>query len=139
MLFEPLDQVPGSRAFVRSAAIEWACMVIFTLELLVRIYIGTVDPCRQLVFDLTMYIDALSVLPFYLEKGYFEANDDTWTSPAILQFLKLLRLLRVLKLLRHYSGWRVLLIALERSWLAIMVLVFAMIMTSTHAGPQTRE
>lgn len=42
---------------------------------------------------------------------------------------QLLRLLRVLKLLRHYSGWRVLTIALERSWHAVTVPVFAMLLT----------
>ena len=41
----------------------------------------------------------------------------------------LLRLMRILKLMRHYSGWRVLTIALERSWRAICVPVFAMLMT----------
>ena len=35
----------------------------------------------------------------------------------------------MLKLLRHYSGWRVLTIALERSWRAVAVPVFAMLLT----------
>ena len=106
---------------------EYVCTTVFTIELAVRIFVGTLDPYRQLLCDVTLYIDAISCVPFYMERATIGSVGDK--ERAFLQFLQLLRLLRVLKLLRHYSGWRVLLIALERSWRAIMVPVFAMIVT----------
>ena len=134
-------------------ATEYVCTTVFTLELLTRVYVGTLDPYRQILCDVTLWIDAASVTPFYVEKLPFFMNGDNYKERAFLQFLQLLRLLRVLKLvshpvhssrlshppslmlssvctqLRHYSGWRVLLIALERSWRAIMVPAFAMLVT----------
>ncbi len=48
----------------------------------------------------------------------------------MLELLELLRLARIFKLLKHYSGWRVLLIALENSWRALMVPGFAMLIVT---------
>ena len=117
---------------------EFACTIVFTIELCVRIVVGTLDPWALIVKDITLYIDLASVTPFYLERALFsgasasagsqDAAGDDNELPVLVQVLQLLRLLRVLKLLRHYSGWRVLTIALERSWRAVAVPVFAMML-----------
>ena len=48
------------------SALEYICTVVFTVELMLRLYVGTLEP-RQLLCDATLFIDALSVLPFYFE------------------------------------------------------------------------
>ena len=111
--------------------VETFCTVVFTLELVIRVYVGTMDPWH--LCDITLFIDFLSVLPWYLD-CWFETDqnidvEQLGTLAIFLQFLQLLRLLRVLKLLRHYSGWRVLLLAVERSGRAIAVPAFAMLVS----------
>ena len=63
--------------------------------------------------------------------GTFGASDD---NVAGVKVLRLLRLLRFLKLLRHYSGWRVLILAVDRSKKAIFVPMFAMLVTTLVLG-----
>ena len=41
---------------------------------------------------------------------------DVGSVTTFLKVLQLLRLLRVLKVFRHYSDWRVLILALNNSW-----------------------
>lgn len=107
-------------------AIEATCTVVFTLELLVRLYVGTLDPMNLICRDFSLFCDFLSVVPWYVETILEVQQIDSITG---LELLQLFRLLRVLKLMRHYSGWRVLIIALERSWRPVMVPVFAMVVT----------
>ena len=116
---------------------EIVCTIVFTVELIVRVYVGTIDPKALILGDVTIFIDAASVLPFYVENiilggvrdSEVRPDQDLQTVIQTLRILQLLRLLRVLKLMRHYSGWRVLTIALERSWRAMGVPVFAMLIT----------
>ena len=113
--------------------LEIFCTAVFTLELVARVYVGTLDPFRMLC-DVTLLVDLTSVLPFYIERGleglgYSQLLEASEYTLQVISILQLLRLLRVFKLLRHYSGWRVLMIAVERSWRAMAVPAFAMAMT----------
>ena len=81
-----------------------------------RVY--AMPTARSLLRDPTFYVDVLSLVPFYLDValalkdgGAFGASDEN--VPGV-KMLRLLRLLRFLKLLRHYSGWRVLILAVDR-------------------------
>ena len=123
-----LSSLPGLRYHPTIRATEWVCTIVFSVELLVRLVAGSLDPWHML--DLTLLIDAASVTPFYLELALLSgsAEGESADTPIFVQLLQLLRLLRVLKLLRHYSGWRVLSIAIHRSWRAVAVPVFAMIL-----------
>jgi hypothetical protein len=117
---------PGVANHAAIQAAEYTCTIVFTAELIVRLIVGTLDPWPLICCDITLFIDAASVAPLYVER-IFGADATHGTGETVfLQMLALLRLLRVLKLLRHYSGWRVLSIALERSWRAIFVPMFAM-------------
>lgn len=72
------------------------------------------------------WVDVIVLVPSYLSLGgvSFEAL------PAFFEVLQLLRLLRTLKLMRMYSGWQVLIIALQNSWRAMLVPGFAMLITT---------
>ena len=111
--------------------LEIFCTAV-TLELVARVYVGTLDPFRMLC-DVTLLVDLTSVLPFPSSGGWkgwdIRSCSTTEYTLQVISILQLLRLLRVFKLLRHYGGWRVLMIAVERSWRAMAVPAFAMAMT----------
>jgi len=112
------------------AITEMVCTGIFTVELLLRIIVGTVDPMNVIVKDIFIWVDALSIVPFYAQLGLrVSTGDPRARLPHYMDALQLFRLMRILKLLRHYSGWRVLLMALSRSGKAIFVPIFAMFLT----------
>ena len=112
------------------AITEMVCTGIFTVELLLRIIVGTVDPINVIVKDIFIWVDALSIVPFYAQLGLrVSSGNPRARLPHYMDALQLFRLMRILKLLRHYSGWRVLLMALSRSGKAIFVPIFAMFLT----------
>ena len=81
----------------------------------------------------------LSLVPFYLDVGLSLATSEKFAGnsgrvPPWVKLLRLLRLLRILKLLRHYSGWRVLILAIARSWRPIFVPMFAIVVTTLILG-----
>jgi hypothetical protein len=84
------------------------------------------------VTDPTFYVDVFSLLPFYIQCGVWISNADS--VPEWAKLLRLLGVLRVLKLLRHYSGWRVLIIAVKRSSRPIFVPMFAILVATLILG-----
>ena len=70
--------------------VEFACVAIFTVEYLLRIFVAQ----RKLSFIFSFYglVDLLAILPFYLTTGL-----DLRT----IRILRLLRLFRILKLVRY--------------------------------------
>lgn len=116
--------------------VEMLCTIVFTCELCLRTALGTLDPVQLILKDPFWWFDVLSVLPFYAEELSGERGCERSPSGCEgnigsgLIFLRLFRLMRVIKLLRHYSGWRVLIMAIENSWRAILVPVFAMMVRS---------
>jgi len=110
--------------------IETVCTCFFTVECLLRTYIATVDVKRMMLGDPNYWIDVMCVVPYYVELGFVASEGwENARMPTALRFLQLLRLLRIIKLFRHYSGWRVLILALQNSWRALIVPCFAMYMT----------
>jgi len=109
--------------------IESVCTTFFTIELVLRTYIATVSPRKMMLEDPTYWIDVLCVVPYYVELVYVAVDGPDAEIWAPLKFLQLLRLLRMIKLFRHYSAVRVLLLALQTSWRALLVPCFAMFMT----------
>ena len=104
--------------------VENVCTVVFTIELAARIFVGTLDVRGLLLCDFCFWIDALVLVPSYA--AWFGMSGD-----GSLRLLKSLKVARTLKLMRMYSGWRVLIIALNSSWRAIIVPGFAMLITTT--------
>jgi hypothetical protein len=109
--------------------LEFVCAGVLTFELMLRTFVGTLNWKRMLLWEWTYWLDVLSLLPFYLDSRCWtsEINDDEL--PDEVRSLELLRLLRILKLVRHYADWRVLMVALQNSWRALLVPTFAMLMT----------
>ena len=122
-------------------AVDLACNVIFTLELAMRLFLSySLQDWRAAWKEVDMYIaiDALSLLPFCLDV-YYTARDGTEIGasdsvPSFVSLLGLLKLLRVFKLLRHYSGWRVLILAFKHSARPVGVPMFAMLVTTLVLG-----
>ena len=113
-----------------SVTIDWieaVCAAIFTCELLLRLFVASSDLRHHLLSDVTYWIDLLCIVPFYTNKLLDLAGVDTKSDEMLaLRLLELLRLARVLKLMRHYPDWRVLIIAINKSWRALLVPGFAM-------------
>lgn len=70
--------------------IETFCIIVFTLEYVLRIYCS--DTKRKFIFSFFGIIDFLAILPFYLAMG---------VDLTSLRALRFLRLFRVLKLMRY--------------------------------------
>ncbi|KAL3932908.1 MAG: hypothetical protein SGPRY_000515 [Prymnesium sp.] len=126
--------------------IETVCNCAFSLEVVIRIvaYSTDYDSFRQLTREPIFYVDVLGVLPFYIQLiSYAIPGSDEYGKSlldceqkeadighsyrSILMLLRLLRGLRLLKLVRHFPGWRVLILALKRCWEALLVPAFFLI------------
>ena len=128
-----LSTVPELASSNEVWAVEISCSVIFTFELLLRLYVATLD-LKTYLLDPTLWVDAIAIVPFYVEVGLRAAGSGSSRQEdggglAVLQFLALMRLLRVFKLLKHYTDGKVLLIALSDSGRALLVPGFAMFMS----------
>ena len=82
------DLKPQTRTILQS--IEVFCVVVFTIEYLLRIYVA--DHKGKFIFSFFGIIDLLAILPFYLSFGIDLRS---------LRALRFFRLFRVLKLVRY--------------------------------------
>jgi len=82
------DLKPQTRNILKS--IELVCVLVFTLEYFLRIYVADNKP--KFIFSFFGIIDFLAILPFYLSFGLDLRS---------LRALRFLRLFRVLKLVRY--------------------------------------
>ncbi len=82
------DLKPQTRSILR--VIETFCVIIFTLEYLLRIYVA--NHKLKFVFSFFGIIDFLAILPFYLSFG---------VDLRSLRALRFLRLFRIFKLVRY--------------------------------------
>jgi len=115
-----LTTVPSFERSESLYALEVACGIIFTIELALRTYVATLDLRNMLLFNPMYWIDVATIIPFYIDI-FMAGGSRSSDGLLVLELLELLRLARIFKLLKHYSGWRVLLIALENSYRALMV------------------
>ncbi len=82
------DLEPTTKKLLR--VIEVFCVVVFTIEYILRIYCS--DEKRKFIFSFFGIIDFLAILPFYLALG---------VDLRSLRALRFLRLFRILKLMRY--------------------------------------
>lgn len=82
------DLKPETKAILH--AIEVFCVVVFTIEYILRIYVADSKP--KFIFSFFGIIDLLAILPFYLSLGLGFSS---------LRALRFLRLFRILKLVRY--------------------------------------
>jgi len=126
-----LSTVEGMEDNMGIMVVEIIANVVFTFELTLRLYAMQAE-LKSLVTDPGFYVDVFSLLPFYVQCGVWISNADS--VPEWAKLLRLLGVLRVLKLLRHYSGWRVLIIAVKRSSRPIFVPMFAILVATLILG-----
>ena len=82
------DLQPLTKTILR--AIEIFCVVVFTIEYILRIYVADSKP--KFIFSFFGLIDLVAILPFYLSFG---------VDLRSLRALRFLRLFRILKLVRY--------------------------------------
>jgi len=87
-----IETIPNLEPEVKSIlyGIEVFCVVIFTIEYVLRIYVADSKP--KFIFSFFGIIDFLAILPFYLTFG---------VDLRSLRALRFLRLFRILKLVRY--------------------------------------
>ena len=127
-----LGTVEGLENNVSIMVVEALCGAVFTAELALRLF--ATPSAKALVLDPTFYVDVISLIPFFITVGGWIGGADSSSLPSEVKLLRLLGVLRVLKLLRHYSGWRVLIIAVKRSWRPVFVPMFAILVTTLILG-----
>lgn len=133
-----MNTVPSMRGTDAMFAIEMTCTGFFTVEVVLRTYCATLNLRKRLLLDANYWMDVLCIVPVYVELAMMDEwhDDDEAESElrAALKFLQLLRLVRLIKLFRHYTDYRVIIIALENSYKALLVPCFAMLMTVAMLG-----
>lgn len=82
------DLEPKTRQIL--SVIEIVCVVIFSIEYLLRIYVS--DKKRKFIFSFYGIVDFLAILPFYLSLG---------VDLRSLRALRFLRLFRIFKMMRY--------------------------------------
>jgi len=129
-----LETTPALEDSAEVWIVELSCTAIFSLELLLRTYVGSPSP-RQMACDPGFWIDVLATAPFYIQlalrrgqsSGRLDLQAIDLQAIEVLEVMKLLRLVRILKLMKHFTDWRVMLIALSNSWRALLVPGFSML------------
>ena len=87
-----VETLPNLKPQTQTAlrAIEIFCVVVFTIEYILRIYVADSKP--KFIFSFFGLIDLVAILPFYLSFG---------VDLRSLRALRFLRLFRILKLVRY--------------------------------------
>lgn len=101
--------------------LEIAFISWFTFEYLVRLM---ASPQKwPFVRSFLNVIDLLAILPFYVELGLKNTNQQNF-SLAFLRILRLVRVFRIFKLSRHSSGLQILGLTLRKSLRELGLLIF---------------
>ena len=106
---------PSTRVALR--AIEVFCVVVFTIEYILRIYVADSKP--KFIFSFFGIIDFVAILPFYLSFG---------VDLRSLRALRFLRLFRVLKLVRYNKAMNHFVRAIKTAKEEILLFVFITLM-----------
>ncbi|KAL9959465.1 hypothetical protein ACROYT_G032791 [Oculina patagonica] len=97
--------------------VESICVIIFTVELLVRFYVCPQK--KKFMLDAMNVIDTLAILPYYITLIVTSFGVE---QTSFLQILKVLRVIRILKLTRNSRRLRCLLLTLRRCAVDIVFL-----------------
>ncbi|MCK8480061.1 ion transporter [Psychroserpens algicola] len=105
------DLKPQTRTILQS--IELFCVIVFTIEYLLRIYVA--NSKLKFIFSFFGIIDVLAILPFYLSFG---------VDLRSLRALRFLRLFRILKLVRYNKAMNEFLNAIKSAKEQILLFIF---------------
>ncbi|WP_347922637.1 ion transporter [Pontimicrobium sp. SW4] len=106
---------PQTRTILR--VIEVTCVVVFTIEYILRIYVA--DSKLRFVFSFFGLIDLIAILPFYLSFG---------VDLRSLRALRFLRLFRILKLVRYNKAMNHFVRAIKTAKEEILLFIFITLM-----------
>lgn len=120
----PLWHVLYGEWFLR---IEWSFTILFTLEMMVRIY--CLDRPSQYLKSFYGIVDVLAVIPTWLVLFIPGAH-----SLVMIRVLRVLRVFRVLRLMQFVGEGRTLIEALKRSSHQILLFIFTVVMLVTIFG-----
>ena len=132
--FESLEAVNGHIGSLPFLVIAYACNAFFLLEAVMRV--GCYMPFRDLFRDPFIYLDVLTVVPFLVRLATHGTS-----LARIAQGQKVLEAcgsIRMLKLCRYYEGASLLARAFSRSFEALVVPLFLLIVTITSCAPYPR-
>jgi len=97
--------------------IEIFCVIVFTIEYLLRIYVADSKP--KFIFSFFGLIDLVAILPFYLSFG---------VDLRSLRALRFLRLFRILKLVRYNKAMNHFVRAIKSAKEEILLFIFITLM-----------
>ncbi|TJY37151.1 ion transporter [Pontimicrobium aquaticum] len=106
---------PQTQAVLR--VIEIFCVVVFTIEYVLRIYVADSKP--RFIFSFFGLIDLIAILPFYLSFG---------VDLRSLRALRFLRLFRILKLVRYNRAMNHFVRAIKSAKEEILLFIFITLM-----------
>ncbi len=114
-----VETIPDLKPQTRSLlyGIEVFCVIVFTIEYLLRIFVADSKP--KFIFSFFGIIDLLAILPFYLSFGIDLRS---------LRALRFLRLFRVLKLVRYNRAMNHFTRAIKSAKEEILLFVFITLM-----------
>jgi len=104
------------------SAIELVCIVVFTIEFLVRF--STSPNLGKFVREPLNIVDLVAIVPFYVEQM---AGSSTVGSSSVLRVVRLVRVFRVFKLTRYLSWVRTFTSAMAKSAQPLGMLLFVML------------
>jgi voltage-gated potassium channel len=114
-----IETLPSLRPQTRTLlkVIEIFCVVVFTVEYILRIYVADSKP--KFIFSFFGIIDLVAILPFYLSFG---------VDLRSLRALRFLRLFRILKLVRYNKAMNHFVLAIKTAKEEIMLFIFITLM-----------
>ncbi|MFT5214954.1 MAG: voltage-gated potassium channel [Glaciecola sp.] len=114
-----IETLPNLKPQTRTilSVIEIFCVVIFTIEYVLRIYVADSKP--KFIFSFFGLIDFLAILPFYLSFG---------VDLRSLRVLRFLRIFRILKLVRYNKAMNHFTRAIKSAKEEILLFVFITLM-----------
>jgi voltage-gated potassium channel len=114
-----IETLPNLKPQTRTilSVIEIFCVVIFTIEYVLRIYVADSKP--KFIFSFFGLIDFLAILPFYLSFG---------VDLRSLRVLRFLRIFRILKLVRYNKAMNHFTRAIKSAKEEILLSVFITLM-----------
>lgn len=114
-----IETLPNLEPQTRTAlrVVEIFCVVVFTIEYILRIYVADSKP--KFIFSFFGLIDLVAILPFYLSFG---------VDLRSLRALRFLRLFRILKLVRYNKAMNHFVRAIKSAKEEILLFIFITMM-----------
>lgn len=137
-----LQQRSGRSGTDATRAIEFACIMVFTFEFLLRVAAcpctlpkgakeyGTLITQREFWTTLFTWVDLIAILPFWVQKVILNERGSPISAVRVLRLVRLARIARVLKMGKHSQGIELMLVAVSRAtlalvWMAVLLLMAA--------------